>query len=690
MMVIVDRVAGARRALLDFGVDGQLGHVPGLDGLRGIAVIGVVCFHGGFSQVSGGYLGVSLFFTLSGFLITSLLLAERSATGSISLRAFWVRRFRRLLPAAWLTLAAVLMVVWFWGTTSQARSVRWDVPAALAQVANWRFLLGGQSYGALFDSPSPVLHFWSLAIEEQVYLILPVLVAGVLAMRRSSGRVLAVVLAVAASLSWGLPLILRASGDRIYYGTDTRAGEMLAGSLLAVVISRPGVREVLARKWTAGTGVAVLAAVAALATGWLWATREDPASFAGSGGLVLHSGLAVALILGVLVPSGPVNRLCGTAPLRWVGRISYGIYLFHWPLLVFLDRDRTGLARAPRFALVMAITLALAVASARWVELPIRAARLRIAGVRVRPLTVAPLLAIAILGGSMAVDSSGRVDQRFDVASAQEQLDAMTASGRPSTTLVPVGQPSPGATPTTVVAQPPPPRFSLYGDSVALSLALLFASWSQQGAPAAWVNGITDFGCGLTVGGDRRFEGVEALRAECDAWPVTWPSAAANESLDVVLIHSAQWELVDRRLPGDSTWRSVGDPVFDEALRTAMTNATDLMSASGAVVLWVNQPSFSDRLREQGTSAQQRSHTQARVDRYNQILAEVVATRPDSARLIDLAAWMEPRRNDVAVRADGSHFVFSPQNPVVSEFLGPEVLRLWGEVWRSRPAPGQS
>src|SRR5690606_20696572 len=187
-------------------------------------------FHGGFSWARGGYLGVSTFFTLSGFLITTLLVAERRATGGIDLRRFWSRRVRRLLPASALTLVGVCL----WALVADAgweRNLRGDVLAAVLQVANWRFLLEDRSYGDLFAAPSPVLHFWSLAIEEQFYWLFPLVAAGVLALARGSLRALAAVLAAGLALSAGLTAALGPDRmDAVYYATPVRMAEILAGA----------------------------------------------------------------------------------------------------------------------------------------------------------------------------------------------------------------------------------------------------------------------------------------------------------------------------------------------------------------------------------------------------------------------------------------------------------------------------
>ena len=209
-----------------------LAYNPALDGIRGLAVAAVLLFHGGFPWARGGYLGVSTFFTLSGFLITTLLLAERADTGRIALGAFWARRLRRLLPTSALTLAAVAAgahVFDEWRTETAGG----DVLASALQVANWRFIVDGQSYGDLFASPSPVLHFWSLAIEEQFYWLFPLLTAGVLAVARGSVRAYVAVLGGLLGVSAAATVALGVAGSStVYYATYTRMGEILVGRCL--------------------------------------------------------------------------------------------------------------------------------------------------------------------------------------------------------------------------------------------------------------------------------------------------------------------------------------------------------------------------------------------------------------------------------------------------------------------------
>ncbi|MGI9577787.1 MAG: acyltransferase family protein, partial [Microthrixaceae bacterium] len=167
-----------------------LGYEPALDGLRALAVVAVLFFHARFGWARGGFLGVSTFFTLSGFLITSLMLGEWRASGAVSLRGFYRRRFRRLLPASWATLLLVLAMgaLGIWSTT-QLRDLRGDVPWALAELVNWHFIAEDRTYGAQFVAPSPIEHFWSLAVEQQFYLVLPAVV--IVALRFSRRRAVA-------------------------------------------------------------------------------------------------------------------------------------------------------------------------------------------------------------------------------------------------------------------------------------------------------------------------------------------------------------------------------------------------------------------------------------------------------------------------------------------------------------------
>ncbi|HTN99596.1 MAG TPA: acyltransferase, partial [Microthrixaceae bacterium] len=340
-----------------------LKHVPALDGLRAVAVVGVMLYHARFGWITGGFLGVSAFFTLSGFLITSLLLREWSKSVKIDLRAFWGRRFRRLLPASWATMALVVAIGAFGGWNGdQLRALRGDIPFSLLEIVNWHFIWQDRSYGAGFVAPSPVEHFWSLAVEEQFYVILPVIVIGALLLGR--GRVpryrlrnLAIILGtltVAGLVLNGL-LSRSASTDRAYFGTDTRMAEMLIGSLLACLtlrelrLSNQFLRRLAGALGLVGLGVSF----------WLWHTAQVSATWMYPWGLLLCALCTAAIILGSL-QGGLLSRALALPPLVWLGKVSYGVYLIHWPVFLLLTPARLGWSPWPLFALRAVVTLAAA------------------------------------------------------------------------------------------------------------------------------------------------------------------------------------------------------------------------------------------------------------------------------------------------------------------------------------------
>lgn len=376
---------------------GRVAHIAALDGVRGLAVLAVVVYHLDPEALSGGFLGVSLFFTLSGFLITNLLVAEWRATGTIDLGSFWSRRFRRLVPAslAGIVLVIVLSPAW---TANQLADLPGDVAGALGYVANWRFIIGGDRYGAGFEAPSPLLHYWSLAIEEQFYLVVGALTV-VLAAGRSLRRWLVVFGALGvASIIATIVVYDPLQTDRIYFGSLTRTAELVAGVLLALAIGTEMPGRFRRRAQVFGVvslGGAVGAFVVVdLSTDGLY-----------RGGFWLMALASVGIIAGVLV-EGPLQRLLSWRPLTTLGLFSYGIYLYHWPLFVWLDSDRTGLDGWSLVVLRLAATAAATVASFVVLERPIREARF--AGRPLVGLGVAATVGVLVGAWLVAHDADDR------------------------------------------------------------------------------------------------------------------------------------------------------------------------------------------------------------------------------------------------------------------------------------------
>jgi peptidoglycan/LPS O-acetylase OafA/YrhL len=339
-------------------------YLPGLDGLRALAVLAVLLYHARPEWLPGGFLGVEVFFVISGFIITRGLLQEWKEAGRIDLPGFWLRRARRLLPALFLLLAGVMAYASLYETDVVA-SLRSDVLAALAYVTNWHLILGDQSYFASFEKPSLLLHLWSLAIEEQFYLIWPLLLAGLLPLLRKKGTFVLVVAGIAASTA-AMVALYQPSVDtsRIYYGTDTRAAGLLVGAGLAFLLSNSQLGAAGRSHW-----LMTLAGIAAL--GGLTAASyliTETGSVLYEGGFLAVSLMSAALIFAATRPNR-LARLLGLAPLRWVGMRSYGIYLWHWPIFLMTWPEKPTLEILG--AQVVA-TVVIAALSYQLIETPIR------------------------------------------------------------------------------------------------------------------------------------------------------------------------------------------------------------------------------------------------------------------------------------------------------------------------------
>jgi len=492
---------------------------------------------------------VSIFFTLSGFLITSLLVGEHQSHGSISLRDFWARRFRRLLPASWLTVGLVVLAGAFglW-TNSQMRGLLADVPAALGQVFNWRQIAGGQSYGAQFAAPSPLEHYWSLAIEEQFYVLFPLLVAGCGAlarrrrwsMRTTVGTMAAVIVAGSATAS----LIVGPAGSRAYLGTDTRAGELAIGALLAVVMVGRGP---IKRFWP--RALAQLAGVAALAYWvWSWNTVTLSDRFLYPWGLLL-TAVATSLVIVAVLQRGGLATAVGSAPLRALGRISYGVYLLHWPIGRLLTPDRTGLGPWPLFFLQTTVSLAAATLSYHYIEMPIRRGR-RIGFPRTA--LIGAVAAAVLLVGNVAVNN------------VKVAATAITK---------------------TTVNTVAPTRVLLIGDQLAGSLGPALAALPK----AHYVSQtVAEPDCGLVVGGwvqlaDGR---VESDADRCGPVDHDWQTAEANFRPDVVVVWGGMRDVANRRLGNDVPWQvPPASASLDQFLDAGLRARIGAMAAHGAKVV---------------------------------------------------------------------------------------------------------
>jgi peptidoglycan/LPS O-acetylase OafA/YrhL len=632
---------------------------PGLDGVRALAVIAVLAFHDG--RLGGGFLGVSTFFTLSGFLITSLLLTERARSGGVSLRHFFARRARRLLPAAFLGIVVAALVTVAIGDARTAENFRADGLAALFNVANWRFLAAGDSYVDLFATSSPLKHYWSLAVEEQFYLLLAPLLAGVFVLAKGRTAKIAAALGILATLSFAAGwFAVSDSVDRAYYGTHTRAVEFLVGSLAAVWL----VRAPLGRR---GSRVAAGLGVVAL-VGMAWAmtfARTDQTGLF-RGGLLLFALGSTALVVAACEP-GPVRALCSWKPLRWIGLLSYGIYVFHWPVFVWLTPERTGETGLRLTMLRVGATLVIAVASFFLVERPIREGR-RVVG-RKRWI-VPPAGALVCAAAAFVVGIGAGVGPPAVNFAPALSTDAV-AMPVPETKPVVTKKQStkPRSATTTTVAKPKLSRVLVVGDSVALTLGRGIERWGAQRGVSVLNSG--KLGCSLLDDAQvKGYWGVKYQPPDSCQTEARWAGELAQFRPDLVVVMFGAWDLYEASW--DGSWHAPGDPVWNGHYRERVADAARRLQSTGAQVVWLAPPCFAAG---PGSDPNAPWYDPARVDTLTSIYQSV--TREQRIRITNVTR-VTGCPVDLGVRPDGVHY--SDQGAdIVAAQLGPVLMRDFAE-----------
>lgn len=653
----------------------SMAYVPALDGLRAVAVVGVMLFHGGVSWIPGGYLGVDVFFVLSGYLITTLLLRERVSTGGVDLRAFWTRRLRRLLPALLVLLAVVAVATPFFVAAAERASVRGDAIASLLDVANWHFIVTDQSYFA--GAPSPLRHLWSLSVEEQWYLVFPVVLAVALRRARRLGPLLlAMAVATVASALW-MTHLATGGGDpsRAYYGTDTRAHSLLAGALLAGIAAQWPLhryRRALSVVGLAGA-LGVVASYVLVSEGDLWMYR---------GGFLGLALLTAGLVGAVALPRTPLpwTRALAVAPLVAVGRVSYGLYLWHWPVNVVLTPDRTGLDGGglddvALLAVRTAVAVAFTIASSRLIEMPIRrrgidGLGLRFPGLRSsRPATVAVCTALVVwllVAGTIRTPS-GDTDAAAEVPTQLAGLEA----GVPDLPETPVPT-IPDAIREVVASQgidpvpeDRPVEVLTVGDSVALTLA-----WGQVRDPERLdVSSRAILGCGLVEGHAITGDQVDRSSDMCGDWPAYWQEGVAALQPDVVMIQFGAWEVYDH-ITGNRTIKA-GTPEMETAIREGLDRGVEAVLAvkPDTRLVIVGAPCMAEKDPRLGGTESPRNDPEA-VRWVDEVFADYAEDLGDQATYVDLGELLCPHGDVVedlgegVVRPDGSHFHEDRTGPV--------------------------
>jgi peptidoglycan/LPS O-acetylase OafA/YrhL len=668
-------------------------HLRALDGLRGVAVALVVVYHFAPQVLPGGFLGVDVFFVLSGFLITSLILVEVRDTGRLAVRAFYVRRLRRLLPALLLVVAVLALYAWWWATPGELDRLREHALWTLGYLANWRFVIDGTTYTDLVAGQSPLRHTWSLAIEEQFYVVFPALVVALGALVGwRSGHLRRTVLWVgvvgaAASAVW--MAVLWGDGSdpsRGYYGTDTRAHSLLVGVALgAVLLGRPPTEGRAARVAALTAIVGGIVLVVAVMVG-----QEDSAGLQRGGFLLV--ALAVAGVIAGLRCVRWLRRLLEVPALVGLGVISYGVYLWHWPVLVLVDEDRVGVDGSALLVLRLALTIGLALASFVLLERPIRHGAL---GRRLHggaPLAVAATVAVVVVGVVLATRPATPPRQLVTAAGPPPGFvmptttsSAPVPSTEPATSSTPPSEVPSTSSPTTADAAgaaapssssspapssstaPPPPREAvILGDSVAHSLAggwvgefPDFQPWSPAQSPfdpaRMVVRSLARPACSFLPGRILASTGDTAdLSSFCGDWRAEVDAKLGAQPTDYLVLALAN-DNQDRVVDGAEV--DLGTPEHDRLLVALLDEVRERSARHGTeLVLVALPPRVGVFIADEDQGGVRESMMR---DRY----LAYARSRP-GVRFLDLFETLcpaadcsrPPKSYDPAYRYDGTHF----------------------------------
>lgn len=529
---------------------GDNSRIAALDGLRGVAIAAVVAFHAGI--LPGGFLGVDLFFVLSGFLITGLLLHENQRSGTIAVTEFWTRRARRLFPAILVLVAAAQL----WARTRAAPEelavVNGQSAAAMVYASNWFNILFDVGYWDVGPRSSPLNHLWSLAIEEQFYFVFPLLTALLLMRAKLSAKTFAWLLFALAVAFFALIPALYASygANRAYFGTDSRAGAILLGAALAawlhktVVNDKPpesGWRGLAPIPTLLAGGCCVLISVL-----WVMLTTASPLLY--NGGLALHAfACATIIALTTSAPQFVLTRVLQWKPLVWLGERSYSLYLWHWPLMVVLTPASTGLQG---FALAAATCGAISVAtlvSYELVEKPIRYSALR--GQRMAVTFALPAFAIA---------ASALFFQ--PLPPPQFGSETLLTQGRSGVRLV------------------------IAGDSWARKLGMALAAVDSTHNLS--ILNLGKGGCGITDAKRQRTaaKGEFETSYDCLQWHRTWRSTIEAVRPEFAILNVGNWDQAEQDFDGTGAFVGACSEVFTRRYAQQLDSAVSILGERGARV----------------------------------------------------------------------------------------------------------
>jgi peptidoglycan/LPS O-acetylase OafA/YrhL len=544
----------------------KLPHLPALDGLRALALLAVLANASGLEAAGGGYLGISSVFTLSGFLLATLALAEWSQSSTLQLRRFWDRRARRLLPS-YLVVLLIIVALQAVVRVGSVPTFRTDLYYSLGFAENWRLAFPAEGFTRSFNELSSLRHLWPVAVTAQVYLVFPLVFVLLMLVTGRRWRTAGVLFGIIALASFGAAWRIGGNPDAreiAYYGTHTRVGELLVGVVLAYLVLTPGFRAFLSRptamRVLRNGGVAALVAILAL---WLLVPIDSPWLFHGV--TALNAVLTAWVVLAVTMP-GPAASLLAFSPLRHLGEISFAAYLLHWPIYLLLDEDRTGLDGPLLFAARLGATLVAGLAFWFIVEQPFRN-QVRVARGQLVTAFAATAAIVVALAVVLPVNPPANISLTVDDGNGPGDLEVvMPAGGSPAAKVL------------------------VIGDQAAGSMVGGFEAWNQLSVDQQLqVDTHVTPDCPLGGPGERESFGQQVEPTiDCEAWRFRLPKMLDASDPDVIVVVMGLADLGSRKI--DRKWVHLGDGAYDRFMADQIDGLADVLAETGKPVLWATYP----------------------------------------------------------------------------------------------------
>ena len=655
----------------------QMGYEPSLDGIRAFSVIAVMLYHANIAWLPGGFLGVEVFFVVSGFLITSLLIEERESTQHIDLKQFWIRRARRLLPALFIMLSATAVSVAFFAKDS-APDFRRDVLPSLGYFSNWWQIFAVKTPYFAASSLPVLRHLWSLAVEEQWYLIWPLLftvVFGAKWMRSKFSGMLLVVCSGAVMATMALRFVQdnETRTNFLYLSTVTRSSGLLLGAAVAM-LWRPW-RKTSPSSWWRSSIADALALVSIAVIGVLMATVHVADARLYQGGLVATTVASAVVIAVVMRPNGLIiKKFFSQDFFVEVGRRSYGLYLWHWPIFVVAHARDSG----NRFAVALAATIIINEFVYQFVEIPTRQGALGnwwrnrqqlsamhrrlpllIAAAVVASLGMTGIKVVGIEARDLAIDTS-TANVIFSVPTTVASASSLPAASTTSTTIAKL-----------------PRKLVIVGDSQAHSLAINKPSGMEKTFVVAdgSIDGCGIYDRGVGVGGTNG--NFRRNFANCVGFEKSWAKSATKAKADVALVVIGAWEVLDLKI--NSFAFAFNTSPADTMFRTQMQRGIDALRATGATVALLEVACMRPVDSKGGpVPALPQRGDDTRTRHLNDLLREIAAPEDDGVFFVSgPTEWCNDPKisTSLSYRWDGVH-AYKPGAKLIFETIATSILQL--------------